>query len=79
MTGEDPVEGGPPQLKRQVGVGGAVVLGLGSIVGTGVFVSIGIAAGVIGPAVIAAIAVAAVVATCNGLSSAQLAANHPLL
>ena len=52
MTGEDPVEGGPPQLKRQVGVGGAVVLGLGSIVGTGVFVSIGIAAGVIGPAAV---------------------------
>ena len=58
-------------------MGGAIVLGLGSIIGTGVFVSIGIAAGVIGPAVIAAIAVAAVVATCNGLSSAQLAANHP--
>ena len=77
MTGEDPVGSGPPQLKRQVGVGGAVVLGLGSIVGTGVFVSIGIAAGVIGPGVIAAIAVAAMVATCNGLSSAQLAANHP--
>ena len=31
------------------------MLGLGSIIGTGVFVSIGIAAGVIGPAVIAAI------------------------
>jgi len=77
VTGEDPVAGDAPQLKRQVGVGGAIVLGLGSIVGTGVFVSIGIAAGVIGPAVIAAIAVAAVVATCNGLSSAQLAANHP--
>lgn len=53
------------------------MLGLGSIIGTGVFISIGIAAGVIGPAVIAAIGVAAVVATCNGLSSAQLAANHP--
>ena len=64
-------------LKRQVGVGGAIVLGLGSILGTGVFVSIGIAVGIIGPAAIAAIAVAAVVATCNGLSSAQLAANHP--
>ncbi len=77
VNGEDSVAGDAPQLKRQVGVGGAIVLGLGSIVGTGVFVSIGLAAGVIGPAVIAAIAVAAVVATCNGLSSAQLAANHP--
>lgn len=53
-------------------------MGLGSIVGTGVFVSIGIAAGVTGPSVVLAIAVAALVATFNGLSSAQLAANHPV-
>ena len=65
-------------LKRQVGVFGAMMMGLGSILGTGVFVSIGIATGVAGPAVILAIAVAAVVATCNGMSSAQLAANHPV-
>ena len=55
------------------------MMGLGSILGTGVFVSIGIApAGVAGPAVILATALAALVATCNGLSSAQLAANHPV-
>ncbi len=52
------------------------MMGLGSMVGTGVFVSIGIAAGVAGPAVILAIAVAALVATFNALSSAQLAASH---
>lgn len=52
-------------------------MGLGSIVGTGIFVSIGIAAGVAGPSVILAIAVAAILAVCNALSSAQLAANHP--
>lgn len=67
-----------PELKRQVGVMGATMMGLGSIIGTGIFVSIGIAAGAAGPAVLLAIAVAAVVATCNGLSSAQLAANHPV-
>ena len=66
----------PPQLKRELGVLGATMMGLGSIVGTGVFVSIGIAAGIAGPAVILAIAIGAVVATCNGLNSAQLAANH---
>ncbi|MEM1213631.1 MAG: APC family permease [Planctomycetota bacterium] len=65
-------------LKRQVGIGGAVVLGLGSSLGTGVFVSIGIAAGVTGPSVVLAVGVAALVAVCNGLSSAQLAANHPV-
>ena len=65
-------------LKRQVGLWGAVFMGLGAMVGTGVFVSIGIAAGLAGPAVILAVALAAVVAACNGLSSAQLAAAHPV-
>lgn len=67
---------GTPVLQRELGLWGAVMMGMGSIVGTGVFVSIGIAAGVAGPAVIAATIVAALVAICNGLSSAQLAANH---
>lgn len=65
-------------LDRQIGLPGAVVIGLGSILGTGVFVSIGIAAGVAGPMVILACALAAVVAGFNGLSSAQLAAAHPV-
>jgi len=65
-------------LRRQVGAVGAVMMGLGSMVGTGVFVGTGIAAGVAGPAVILSIVVAGIVATCNGLSSAQLAANHPV-
>lgn len=66
----------PTTLKRELGVPGAVLMGLGSIVGTGVFVSLAIAAGIAGPAVILAVAIAAVVAICNGLSSAQLAVNH---
>jgi APA family basic amino acid/polyamine antiporter len=65
-------------LKREVGVFGATMMGLGSIIGTGIFVSIGIAAGIAGPAVVIAIVMAAAVATCNALSSAQLAANHPV-
>jgi APA family basic amino acid/polyamine antiporter len=66
------------RLKRVVRLPGAVLLGLGSIVGTGAFVSIGIAAGVAGPAVLLAILLAGLLATCNGLSSAQLAASHPV-
>ena len=66
------------QLHRGIGVWGAMMMGLGSIVGTGVFVSIAIAAGIAGNNVIFAIALAAVVAICNGLSSAQLAANYPI-
>ena len=67
-----------PQLRRELGVVGATVMGLGSIIGTGVFVSIGIAAGIAGNAVILAVIIGAMVATCNGLNSAQLAANHPV-
>jgi APA family basic amino acid/polyamine antiporter len=54
------------------------MMGLGSIIGTGVFVSIGIAAGITGPSVLLAIVLAAGVATCNALNSAQLAANLPV-
>ncbi len=67
-----------PQLRRELGVVGATVMGLGSIIGTGVFVSIGIAAGIAGNAVILAVILGALVATCNGLNSAQLAANYPV-
>ncbi|MBX2820183.1 MAG: APC family permease [Rhodothermaceae bacterium] len=66
------------RLTRQLGTFGAVMMGLGSIMGTGVFVSIGIAAGVAGSTVVIAVAIGALVATFNGLSSAQLAANHPV-
>lgn len=65
-------------LKRELGLPGAVITGLGSILGTGVFISVGIGAGITGPAVVLAIAFAALVATCNGMSSAQLAAAHPV-
>lgn len=65
-------------LRRSIGVWGAVVMGMGSILGTGVFVSIGIAAAMAGSAVMLSIALAAIVAVCNGLSAAQLAANHPV-
>ena len=34
------------RLRRELGTFGAVMMGLGSIVGTGVFVSIGVAAGI---------------------------------
>lgn len=68
----------PPLLKRELGVFGATLMGLGSIVGTGVFVSIGIAAQIAGPGVILAVGIAALVAVCNGLNSAQLAASHPV-
>lgn len=65
-------------LKRELGVFGATMMGLGSIVGTGVFVSIAVATGVTGASVVLAVGLAALVAILNGLNSAQLAANHPV-
>ncbi len=65
-------------LKRVLGLPGAVAMGLGSIVGTGIFVTIGTAAGVAGSSLMIAIVLAAIIATCNGLGSAQLAAAHPV-
>jgi APA family basic amino acid/polyamine antiporter len=46
---------------------------LGFILGTGIFVGFGVATEVAGPGVLLAIALAAMVAACNGLSTAQLA------
>ncbi len=65
-------------LRRQVGVPGAVSLGLGSMVGTGVFVAIGLGAAAAGWGVVPAVVLAGGLAWCNALSSAQLAAAHPV-
>ena len=70
--------GADGRLRREVGLGGAVLLGLGSMVGTGVFVSVGVAAGVSGRSVVAATLLAALLAAANALSTAQLAAAHPV-
>jgi basic amino acid/polyamine antiporter, APA family len=83
MSAPDPHAATPPPgtaapLARVVGLWGAVWMGLGSILGTGVFVSLGIATGVVGSGIVLAVALAALVATANGLSSAQLAAAHPV-
>ncbi len=67
-----------PALRREVGLAGAVLLGLGSILGTGVFVGIGLAGGIAGSMVVVAIVLAGGLAFCNAASSAQLAARHPV-
>lgn len=65
-------------LRREIGLSGAILLGLGSMVGSGVFVSLGLAAGVAAEGLLAAIVFAALLAMANALSSAQLAAAHPV-
>lgn len=65
------------RLARRLGVGDAVVIGLGSMIGAGVFAAIGPAAAAAGSGMLIGLVVAAGVAYCNATSSAQLAALHP--
>jgi len=65
-------------MKRVINTSGAVFLGLGSIIGTGIFVSVGLAIGISGYLIFPAILIAAFIALFNGLSSARLAATFPV-
>ncbi|MEU4292264.1 APC family permease [Kribbella sp. NPDC026596] len=67
-----------PQLARRLGVGDAVVIGLGSMVGAGVFAVWVPAAQAAGSGLLIGLVIAAVVAYCNAVSSAQLAAVYPV-
>ncbi|GAB3820962.1 hypothetical protein GCM10028895_22150 [Pontibacter rugosus] len=65
------------ELLRTLTLKDAVGVGLGAIIGAGIFVVTGIAAGVSGPAFLIGLIAAGTIAAFNGLSSAQLAAVHP--
>lgn len=67
----------PGELRRALGLADAVGIGFGAIVGAGIFVVTGIAAGVAGPAIVLALPLAGVAAAANALSSAELAASYP--
>ena len=70
-------EGGEAQLQRRLGVIDAVVIGLGAMIGAGIFVALAPAAAAAGSGLLAGLAVAAVVAYCNATSSARLAIRYP--
>jgi APA family basic amino acid/polyamine antiporter len=67
----------PTRLVRRLGLGDAVFIGLGSMIGAGVFAAVGPAADVAGSGLLFGLAIAAAVAYCNATSSAALAAVHP--
>jgi APA family basic amino acid/polyamine antiporter len=67
----------PPRLARRLNTFDAVVLGLGSMIGAGVFAAIGPAAAAAGSGLLLGLALAAIVAYANATSSAQLAAVYP--
>lgn len=70
-------EATPNELRRSLGLFDAVVIGLGSMIGAGIFAALAPAARAAGSGLLLSLAVAAVVAYCNATSSARLAARYP--
>ncbi len=64
-------------LRRRLGLGDAVVTGLGAMLGAGIFVTLAPIAASAGSAMLVALVIAAAVAYCNARSSARLAAEYP--
>ena len=72
-----PMAGESTRLARRLGLFDAVVIGLGAMIGAGVFAAVGPAADVAGAGLLIGLAIAAAVAFCNAMSSARLAAVYP--
>jgi APA family basic amino acid/polyamine antiporter len=72
-----PTQPSQPALARRLHTPDAVVIGLGSMVGAGVFVAFAPAADAAGSGLLLGLVLAGVVAWCNATSSAQLAAQYP--
>lgn len=68
---------GTAGLVRRLGTGDAVVIGLASMVGAGVFSAFAPAAAAAGSGLLLGLLLAAGVAYCNAVASAQLAARYP--
>ena len=62
-------------LKRELTFTDAVMINLGAIIGAGIFVIIGIAAGAAGPSIVASIAISAVISILTGLSFSEIASH----
>ncbi|WP_156726479.1 APC family permease [Streptomyces apocyni] len=65
------------ELRRTLGVTDAVMIGLGSMLGAGIFAALGPAADAAGSGLLFGLGVAAVIAYCNAVASARLAARYP--
>ncbi|MDQ4008917.1 MAG: APC family permease [Actinomycetota bacterium] len=68
---------GSDQLARRLGTADAVLIGLGSMIGAGVFAAFGPSARAAGTGLLVGLVVAAAIAYCNAVASAQLAARYP--
>lgn len=77
MSDPSSTAGPPDGLQRRLGVFDAVMVGLGAMVGAGIFAALAPAARAAGSGLLTGLGLAAVVAYCNATSSARLAARHP--
>ncbi|KUH38064.1 MULTISPECIES: APC family permease [Streptomyces] len=64
-------------LRRSLGLFDAVMVGLGAMLGAGIFAALGPAARAAGSGLLLGLALAAAVAYCNAMASARLAARYP--
>ena len=64
-------------LQRHLGTADATVVGLGAMLGAGIFAAFAPAARAAGAGLLLGLVIAGLVAYCNAVSSARLAANHP--
>ena len=65
------------RLERTLGLSDATIIGVGSMVGAGVYTVWSQAADAAGSRLLLGLVIAGVIATCNALSSGRLAALHP--
>ena len=72
-----PMTASGERLAQKLGLTDAVVIGLGSMLGAGIFAAFAPAAAAAGAGLLIGLAIAAIVAYCNATASAQLAVQYP--
>ena len=78
LIGDTRADSDEGSLKRAVGALDLTALGIGAVIGTGIFVIIGEGIGLAGPAVIFSFALAAITCVFSALCYAELASSIPV-
>ncbi len=76
-AGPDDASARDGELSRDLGLFSVTFIGIGAMIGAGVFALTGFAAGLAGPALLLAFALNAMVATLTALAYAELGSSYP--